>query len=345
MTYYVAIEGVIGVGKTTLARYLQEALHTSLLIEVFEENPFLANFYSDRARYAFQTQVFFLLSRYHQQRRLRDLPRPLVSDYIFAKDRLFARHNLSDDELTTYEQVYEALAEHLPMPDLVVYLRADTPVLMSRIAIRDRPYERGMDVDYIDSLRLAYDRFFASYSTAPVLAIDTNQFDIVRHEQDRLAVINQIRGALGVGPRQSVLPGLDEFVAKPLSLPPEEIMPEQNPAAELHRSTRRLGDFQRFHLEFDRVKGFSDDLFLNFVLLQEEIGELATEVLNRWRRDQEDLPVDNLDKLRSELADVLAYIIKIANYTGVDLEQAYLEKMSLNQRRRWRHSLPDISRD
>ena len=143
---YFAIEGVIGVGKTTLARLLQPQIEANLLLEVFEENPFLSNFYSDRARYAFQTQIFFLLSRYHQQNRnvpqllTQDLH--LISDYTFEKDALFASINLKGDELEMYYRVHEALAEKMAAPALVVYFRASTDILLQRITMRDRPYER-----------------------------------------------------------------------------------------------------------------------------------------------------------------------------------------------------------
>ena len=145
---YIAIEGVIGVGKTTLARLLQPAFQADLLLEVFEENPFLSSFYSDRERYAFQTQIFFLLSRYHQQKNATaklDAQANLISDYTFDKDSLFAMINLHGDELGMYHRVHQALSEKISHPDLVVYLRADTQVLMQRIASRDRPYERQMD--------------------------------------------------------------------------------------------------------------------------------------------------------------------------------------------------------
>ena len=138
---YLAIEGVIGVGKTTLARLLKPVFQADLLLEVFEENPFLSDFYSDRERYAFQTQIFFLLSRYHQQRRaVPDFLKKgnhLVADYTFEKDALFARINLQGDELEMYYRVHEALAEKIPLPDLILYLRADTDILMQRIQMRE----------------------------------------------------------------------------------------------------------------------------------------------------------------------------------------------------------------
>src|SRR3989304_10269753 len=150
---YIAIEGVIGVGKTALARLLQPAFQSALLLEVFEENPFLSDFYTDRERYAFQTQIFFLLSRYHQQRRtVQEVLSGgvnLISDYTFEKDSLFARINLHGDELEMYYRVHEALAEKIPPPDLIVYLRASPDVLMQRIASRDRSYERNMEREYI----------------------------------------------------------------------------------------------------------------------------------------------------------------------------------------------------
>jgi deoxyadenosine/deoxycytidine kinase len=207
--FYLAIEGAIGVGKTTLARLMQPEFQAELLLEVFEENPFLALFYTDRARYAFQTQIFFLLSRYRQQHEAipRALARgPLISDYTFAKDRLFARLNLRGDELEMYERVHEILAEKIPTPDLVVYLRAETDVLMGRIAVRDRPYERAIDRDYIDAVDRAYEQFFATYREAPTLAIDTNHINIVTRPQDLSQVIQRVRAALGIGVYQRPLP-------------------------------------------------------------------------------------------------------------------------------------------
>jgi len=208
---YIAIEGGIGVGKTTLARLIQRDLNAEVLLEVFEENPFLGDFYADREKYAFQTQIYFLLSRYRQQHRVIEeiIGRaPLISDYTFAKDRLFAHLNLRGDELALYEQVHTVLATRIPLPSLVVFLRADTDVLMERIAFRDRPYERNMDRDYIDSLRLAYERFFCTYDQAPVLTIDTNGMNFVRNPQDLRTIVGQIRAALKEGARQVPLPDL-----------------------------------------------------------------------------------------------------------------------------------------
>jgi len=213
---YIAIEGVIGVGKTSLARLLQPAFTSTLVLEVFEENPFLSDFYADRQRYAFQTQIFFLLSRYHQQRR--SLPELLaqgasvISDYTFAKDALFARINLKGDELEMYYRVHDALAEKIPPPDLILYLRADTEILMQRIASRDRPYERNMERDYIDTLNRAYDEFFVHLQpgpnarAAPVLALDTNELDYIRRPEDLRLVEDRIRQALQLPPYQPEFP-------------------------------------------------------------------------------------------------------------------------------------------
>jgi len=209
---YLAIEGVIGVGKTTLARLLQPAFQSELLLEVFEENPFLSDFYSDRERYAFQTQIFFLLSRYHQQRRtvgeILAGGNNLIADYTFEKDALFAQINLKGDELDMYFRVHEALAEKIVPPDLIVYLRADTDVLMHRIASRDRPYERNMERDYIEELIQAYEAFFADNRNrrSPVLALDTNELDYVRRTEDLNRAASRIRQALKLAPFQPELP-------------------------------------------------------------------------------------------------------------------------------------------
>lgn len=326
---YIAVEGVIGVGKTTLARMFQAEVGARPVFEVFEENPFLSDFYTDRARYAFQTQIFFLLSRYHQQRQLAALPRPIISDYMFEKDRLFAQVNLEGDELDTYVSVHEALAENITAPDLVVFLKASTETLMSRITARDRPYERNMEVRYIDSLCSAYEQFFATYTAAPVLIIDTNEIDFVRRLEDRDSIFSRIRGALGQGPSQPSLPGLDTGPFAPVILPDDVRMP-------LDQTARRLGDFQQFHRQLDHDKQFSTDLYLNFMLLQEEIGELARVLARRWMATEAGRPEAFLPAVQEELADVLAYVIKLANYTGVDLEAAYLEKMRSNRDREWR---------
>lgn len=207
---YIAIEGVIGVGKTTLAQLLQSNFNAQLLLEVFEENPFLAEFYGDRERYAFQTQIFFLLSRYHQQK---GAPRHisngdnLIADYTFEKDALFASINLENDELNVYYEVHKALAEKILLPDLVIYLRASTDVLMQRITSRDRSYERNMEWGYIDQLNRAYEEFFGdTHQGPPVLTIDTNDLNYVAKPQDLQWVENHIHQTLKLPPYQEQLP-------------------------------------------------------------------------------------------------------------------------------------------
>ncbi|MCX7680363.1 MAG: deoxynucleoside kinase [Anaerolineae bacterium] len=215
-SFFLAIEGVIGVGKTTLARLLQPRFGAEVLLEAFEHNPFLSDFYADRARYAFQTQIFFLLSRYSQHQEIPALlaRAPLITDYTFAKDSLFAQLNLSGEEWEVYKQLYAILADRVPLPDLVIYLRADTELLMLRIAMRDRAYERDMDRNYIEALRQAYEQYFSTYTQTPLLIIDTNDLDYV-HDPGALAFIEgQVRTALGLGVHQRPLPQM-EFMTPP----------------------------------------------------------------------------------------------------------------------------------
>ena len=329
--FYIAVEGGIGVGKTSLARLLQPLFQAELLLEEFGENPFLASFYGDRARYAFQTQIFFLLSRYRQQRQT--VPSALahgalVSDYAFAKDSLFAHLNLGGDELDMYERVYAILDENIPRPDLVVYLRADTDVLMKRIVLRDRSYERDMDRDYIDQLRRAYDGFYADYQAAPLLVLDTNSIDFVHNPDDLTHVIGRVRSALGLLPRQpSLLPDQPAtFVAPTLAEADQAVFDEER---------RRLADLQRWHLALDHEKGFLRDINFNFICLTEEIGELGAVLARAWRTQAREKS-ETSAALGEELADCLAYLLKLANYAGIDLEQAYLEKMRLNKSREWK---------
>jgi deoxyguanosine kinase len=211
---YLAIEGVIGVGKTTLGRLLHSIFDADLVLEEFEENPFLSKFYTDRQRYAFQTQICFLLSRYRQQRQT--VPQVitsgnLVTDYTFEKDALFAQLNLSGDELATYMLVHDALAERIPLPDLIVYLRADTDIALKRIAMRDRTYERDMDRGYIDALNQAYENHFNNYMNTRLLTIDSNALDFVANGKDLDIIEDQIRDSLESPPIQPKLP-LDQAV-------------------------------------------------------------------------------------------------------------------------------------
>ena len=339
---YIAIEGVIGVGKTTLTRLLQAELGGMVLLEEFEENPFLSDFYADRSRYAFQTQIFFLLSRYRQQ--ISKIPKGLrrgavLAGYTFAKDSLFAHLNLSGDELMMYKRVYAALGEKMPKPDLLVFLKADLDVLMSRIAARDRPYERDMDPNYIDQLRIAYDEFTRNYDESPLLVIDSNQLDFVRNPEDLAFITERIKSSLAYGTSyQAELPGVDG----PAEMKTREILEN------LENGFHGLPELQQFHVTLDAEKGFNADPFFNFIAMTEEIGELASVLKAVWGKqlqfiragkDAEDAHqramVEFREELEGELADSLAYLLKLSNYASIDLEQAYLNKMALNANRSW----------
>ncbi|MGA9115655.1 MAG: deoxynucleoside kinase [Bacteroidota bacterium] len=184
---HIAIEGVIGAGKTTLAKMLGERLGAKVVLEKFEENPFLKDFYRDPDRYAFQTQIFFLLTRYKQQQELfqADLfHRFLVTDYIFEKDRIFAYLNLEEEELKLYETLVASIQHNIPTPDLVVYLQTGVPRLMQNIRKRGRPYESHMEESYIRDLNEAYNYFFFRYRSTPLLIVNTSTLDFVGREQD-----------------------------------------------------------------------------------------------------------------------------------------------------------------
>ncbi|MDQ7843491.1 MAG: deoxynucleoside kinase [Armatimonadota bacterium] len=182
---YIAVEGPIGVGKTTLVRRLAGRLDAAEVLEVVEDNPFLRHFYGDIRGYAFQTQLFFLLSRYRQQesiRAWREAGRSVVSDYLFAKDRLFARMNLEEHELDLYEQLYALLAPTTVPPDLVIYLTASLETLRQRILQRDRSFERAIPPAYLDRLCQEYERFFAEVGDTALLRVDTDQVNIFAEE-------------------------------------------------------------------------------------------------------------------------------------------------------------------
>jgi deoxyadenosine/deoxycytidine kinase len=196
---YVVVEGPIGVGKSSLAELLARRFDARTVMEVVEENPFLANFYADRAKYAFQTQMFFLLSRFTQQQDLfqQDLFSAVtVSDYLFAKDRIFASLTLDPDELSLYERVFDALQPRVTRPDLVIYLQARLDVLLSRIRKRGREFERRFDEKYLDALSRAYNDYFFHYTETPLLVINTSEIDFVNNPEDLenlVSVVSQTR--------------------------------------------------------------------------------------------------------------------------------------------------------
>jgi deoxyadenosine/deoxycytidine kinase len=184
---YLVIEGVIGAGKTSLSRLLSDRLSAKLVLEEVEENPFLKDFYRDRERFAFQTQMHFLFSRYQQQRSLRQtdlFSDKLVADYLFQKDRIFASLNLVDQELALYERLVGWLELDVVRPDIVVYLQASTETLMDRIVRRNRSFERDLERDYIDRLNEAYNHFFFHYHDTPLLVVNTNRIDFVNQPDD-----------------------------------------------------------------------------------------------------------------------------------------------------------------
>lgn len=198
---YIAVEGPIGVGKTTLARALGQEFDARVVFEQVEENPFLRRFYEEPHTYAFQAQLFFLLSRYRQQRQLaqQDLfKQSTVSDYLFAKDHIFAQINLDTDELALYRQLFNLLSSRLPKPDLVVYLQARGEVLFERLRKRDRDYERRITPAYVDKIAEAYRDFFFYYDETPLLVVDSSEVDFVANSDDLADLIREIR-AMGPG--------------------------------------------------------------------------------------------------------------------------------------------------
>ena len=193
---YIAIDGVIGVGKTSLAQQMAERFNARLLLEPHEENPFLDDFYRDPRHFAFSTQLFFLLSRYRQQQEIpqRDLFHDLlVSDYVFAKDRIFASLTLEDRELVLYDKIAQLLEREIPKPDLVIYLQSSTERLMLNIRRRNRPYERNMSEDYIRALNDAYNRFFFNFRDTPLLVINATELDFVHNEKDFEDLLTQLQ--------------------------------------------------------------------------------------------------------------------------------------------------------
>ena len=194
--YYIAIEGHIGVGKTSLAELLSKELGARLVLEDFEDNPFLPDFYNDPERFGFQTQLFFLLQRYRQQQDLRQVDmfqKLLITDYMFVKDRLFASLNLNDKEMNLYDTIASLLERNIIKPDLVIYLQADSDILMKNIEKRGRNMERNVTWEYIDALNQVYTEYFFRYQDTPLVIINTNNIDFVENENDLKEVIQYIR--------------------------------------------------------------------------------------------------------------------------------------------------------
>jgi deoxyguanosine kinase len=192
---FIAVEGAIGAGKTSLVNLLEQQYGARVILEENDSNPFIAKFYEDQEIYSFQTQIFFLLSRYNQYMELaqRDLFNSVVViDYLFQRDKIFAQLNLEDHEYRLYEQIYNLISSKAPKPDLVIFLQASTEVLLERVSKRGREYESFMDPDYLDSVNKAFNNFFFYYSDTPLLVINTNEIDFVEKKCDLEELINKV---------------------------------------------------------------------------------------------------------------------------------------------------------
>lgn len=196
MHHYIVIEGPLGVGKTSLAMMVAEKLDGQALLEDVEENPFLVNFYQDPEKYAFQTQIFFLLRRYHLTSELAQIDlfnRVTVSDFLFDKDRVFARSNLGDEEYWLYEQVFQILRKRILAPDLVIFLQARTDVLAERIRLRNKRYEKSISYKYLDRINQAFNEYFFHYNDSPLLVVNASEIDFVNNPEDFEDLMNHIR--------------------------------------------------------------------------------------------------------------------------------------------------------
>jgi len=196
MHNYIVIEGPLGVGKTSLALKLAEKMNAEALLEDAEENPFLRKFYQDPKKYGFQTQIFFLLRRYQRSLEITQMDlfkRTMISDYLFDKDRIFARANLDDDEFWLYEQLFQLLRKRITPPDLVIFLQASTEILMERIKKRDKKYERGVSFKYLEEINQAFNNFFFNYSDSPLLVVNASKIDFVHIPEDFEDLVAQIR--------------------------------------------------------------------------------------------------------------------------------------------------------
>jgi len=196
MFRYIVIEGPIGVGKTSLAMLLAKEFNARCILEKPEENPFLPHFYRDRKKYAFQTQIFFLLNRFQQQKEISQLDlfnQITLCDYLFAKDRIFASLNLDDHELTLYEQIFQLLNGQLPSPDLVIFLQARPEVLLHRIKSRNVTYEKEIDLEYLKTLTEGYNYYFFHYDQTPLLVVNTSEIDFVNRKEDFDQLVREIK--------------------------------------------------------------------------------------------------------------------------------------------------------
>lgn len=193
--HYIAIEGVIGAGKTSLAHLLEQRMGGRIVLEEFEENPFLEDFYRDPEHYAFQTQIFFLLSRYRQQEQIMQydlFERRIIADYMFVKDRIFATLNLNEKEMTLYNMLARILEKRIIKPDLAIYLKASTKKIMHNIRKRGRSYEKQIKEDYIEALNNLYEEFFWNYSATPLLIINSENLDFVNNENHLSQILVEI---------------------------------------------------------------------------------------------------------------------------------------------------------
>jgi deoxyguanosine kinase len=193
---YIAIEGPIGVGKSSLAKLLAQKFGSRLVKEEVAHNPFLERFYENPRKYAFQTQLYFLLSRYRQQKELAQgdlFESGVVCDYILAKDKIFALINLEDDEVSLYESIYKLLVSTLSKPDLVIYLQARPEVLLSRVRKRGIAYERNISLDYLKTLSDAYNEYFFHYNETTLLVVNTSEIDFVESARDLEHLVREVK--------------------------------------------------------------------------------------------------------------------------------------------------------